>query len=546
MSSRVSHPLSESPDTVRSNRWWLLGLVAVLVLLAFHFACGLNRPWVEEDNWYGAVYAQAAHNNLRAGLYAGGVPATLYFGPLPIPPEAYYVHHPTLLPLLVTASFAALGEAEWSARLVPVLASLCSVVILWLLLRGTVGPRAATLGAAVFAAVPMELHYGDMVDFEPVLTLWMLALLLCIWRWEHPGGQRRWAVVGAVFAALALWTDWPGYLLVLSLAGWFVFFAPRGRRWFGWLLGGLVFLAGVLFLLQIRSANAAAWSDLWTALQMRRGNAIPTSIAPITASAPHFTTGDWARTVFADLRNNYLPLAWLFVGLGIVRLLRGWRTDGAAHGTTASPSSGVRWVGWAAAHLFIAGTLYVVLLRNESFIHDFAPFYIIGAVALLAGLGLDAVCRAAEGFPRPFRLATGAAVGCGLVALAVLGFRQSEDMRSPYLIFNSGRPEPAQLIPALGRALAGAFPQGETVMANFDPYGSALTYYAQRPLLTNLLTVDDWNDALAHELVAGGVIWLGDSRSKEILDSLPGQITRIEIAGYPFAFWHVPPHQKIQ
>ena len=23
----------------------------------------------------------------------------------------------------------------------------------------------------------MELHYGDMVDFEPVLTLWMLAVL---------------------------------------------------------------------------------------------------------------------------------------------------------------------------------------------------------------------------------------------------------------------------------------------------------------------------------------------------------------------------------
>ena len=84
---------------------------------ALYFARGLQRPWVEEDNWYGAVYSQAAHNNLRAGLKAGGVPATLYFGPLPIPSQAYYVHHPTLLPVMVTASFAVFGEAEWTARL---------------------------------------------------------------------------------------------------------------------------------------------------------------------------------------------------------------------------------------------------------------------------------------------------------------------------------------------------------------------------------------------------------------------------------------------
>ncbi len=138
------------------ERAWALGLIVILAFLAAHFANGLDRPWVEEDNWYGAVYAQAAHKNLRAGIRAGGVPATLYFGPLPIPSEAYYVHHPTLLPVLVTVSFAILGESERAARLVPIIASLASVLVLWFLLRSTVGTRAATLGAAVFAVVPME------------------------------------------------------------------------------------------------------------------------------------------------------------------------------------------------------------------------------------------------------------------------------------------------------------------------------------------------------------------------------------------------------
>ena len=506
----------------------MLGLVVILGFLAFHFACGLNRPWVEEDNWYGAVYAQAAHNNLRAGLRVAGVPATLYFGPLPIPAEAYYVHHPTLLPVLVTISFAIFGESEGTARVIPIVASLASVMVLWFLLRYTAGPRAATLGAAVFAAVPMELHYGDMVDFEPVLTLWMLALLACVWYWGVTA-HTRWAWASAIFAGLALWTDWPGYLLVLSVAVWLIFFAPREMRWLGFLCVALVGCAGMLFLWQIRSVNASAWSDLWTALQMRLGNAIPTSTAPIADNAPRFTWSDWVRTAMDDLRDNFLTLTWCFVGVGMVRFLRGRRAD-----------EGLRWIGLAAVQLTIAGMLYVVLLRNESFIHDFAPFYLIGAVAIFAGLGLDAICRAADRLPRLARPVVECAVVLVVIGLAGLGLRGSEEMRSPYLILDGVVEEPAHLIPELGDALQKAFPPRATILVNFDPYGSALTYYAQRPILTNLLTVEDWRTALAQEHPAGGVIWLGAKNAPEILAALGGGTTRVEIAGFTFALWHAP------
>ena len=380
-SPKFSMPQSDlnrpTPFPASQNEfWWKLGLIAILGLLAFQFFREVRRPWVEEDTWYGAVYAQAAHSNLRAGLHAAGVPATLYFGPLPIPPEAYYVHHPTLLPLLVTSSFVIFGEAEWSTRLVPVAASLASVLVLWFLLRSAAGARTATLGTAVFAALPMELHYGDMVDFEPVLTLWMIALLACLWRWEGEA-RVRWALAAGFFAALALWTDWPGYLLVLSVSAFFIFGANRRQRWMGWMLVGLVGLFGLLFLLQIRSANAAAWSDLWMALRMRLGNAIPTGTGAIPADAQRFTWGDWLSTLLTDLRRNFLTLTWLFVGVGVFRVLRRKKSD-----------PGIRWLGWAALQFFIADGLYVVLLRNESFIHDFAPFYLVGGVGIPGGVGI--------------------------------------------------------------------------------------------------------------------------------------------------------------
>ncbi|HSI15988.1 MAG TPA: glycosyltransferase family 39 protein [Chthoniobacter sp.] len=529
--SDIVPPLSPDLPCAKPNpeRWWVVGLILILAFLGFHFARGLHRPWSEEDNWYGAVYAQAAHNNLRAGLRAAGVPATLYFGPLPIPPEAYYVHHPTLLPVLVTASFALFGESEATARLVPVLASLASVIVLWLLLRSTAGPRAATFGAAIFALVPMELHYGDMVDFEPVLTFWMLALLACLWHWTTTR-KMHWAVGAAIFAALCLWTDWPGYLLVLSTAAWLVFFASREMRWLGVVFIGLVGCAGLLFLWQIHSVNAGAWADLWTALQMRLGNAIPTSTAPIADNAPHFTWGDWFRKIVSDLRGNYLTLTWLFIAVGILRLWRERRDK-----------KGLRWIGLAATLLTIAGGLYVVLLRNESFIHDFAPFYIIGAVAMLAGLGLDAICGMAEGkFSRPVSLLVPGGTVITLLLLAGVGFRRSEEMRSPYLILDGVAAEPERLIPDLGNTLLRAFPPGATVLANFDPYGSPVTYYSQRPILTNLLTVEDWRAAIAEERPAGGVIWLGAKNAAEILATLPGETKRVEVAGFTFILWQAP------
>jgi hypothetical protein len=511
-------------ERAADERIWLAGLAIVLGFLLVMFLRGIHRPWTEDDNWYGAVYSQAAHNNLRAGVRAAGVSATLYFGPLPIPAEAYYVHHPTLLPLMITAAFAVFGEAEWVARLAPVACSLASVIFLWLFIRRTVGARAATLSAAMFAVLPMELHYGDMVDFEPCLVMWMLATLCSLNRWEVTE-RRRWAALAAGCALLAMWTDWPGYLFVLSVAASYLL--SRSRRWFGVVLVGLVGVSGLFFLFQIRSVNPHAWDDLRAALMMRLGNQIPTGIGALPPSGPQFTASEWFQKIGGDLRGNFLLPTWLLVFAGALRLVLSWR---------AVP--GLRRAGWGAGHLFVAGGLYVVLLKNESFMHDFASFYIIGAVAMLAGLALDAVLAWSSTQPRMLHGCASAGVGALLVALAFCGHRQSEEMRSQCFILDGQTPEPPGLIPALGRSLDAAFPPDTTLLANFDPYGSSLTYYAQRTMLTNLDAAADWKTELHRDPQAGGVIWLGAPNAREITDALPpGKISRIEVDGIAFVLW---------
>lgn len=118
---------------------WDLGAVLSLVVLCVGLFLHLDKPFVGYHEWGSTIWCQSAHNNLRAGLSTTlGVPSGKYCGPLPIPSQGYFVDHPPGVPLMVTAMFALSGEHEWAARLVPVLCSVATSILLWLLLRSCV------------------------------------------------------------------------------------------------------------------------------------------------------------------------------------------------------------------------------------------------------------------------------------------------------------------------------------------------------------------------------------------------------------------------
>jgi len=510
--------------------WFAIFLTALGFLTASLFHT-INVPWVEEDNVFGAAYAQAACNNLRAGLsVTAGVPATFYVGPLPIPPDAYYVHHPVLFPLLVTASVRALGEKEWAIKLVPIGCSILSAWLLWILVGDVINKRAAAFVVAFFVTLPVELHYGDLVDYEPCLVIWMLAALVCLRNWEVRGG-RRWTILAALCCFCALWTDWPGYLFTISVAVLFLLKKEKSSVRFAILLLGMMALSGILFLLQIRYVNPEAWRDLWTAVTMRLGSGIqPGSSGIAPGPAPQFTFGEWVRRIFQSLGQNYLLADWLFVVVGAIYLARNLKQPG------------FRWLGGAVLQMAIPGVLYLVLLRNWSFIHDFASFFCIGSISILGGLGLESVWVWIERRPRANILRPAAAVANFgfLVWLAAAGFARAEEQRSQFIILDGVADEPSNLIPNVGRYLAKTFPVDATILCNFDPYYSSLSYYAKREIFTNLRTSAEWNGVAAdlHGHAVGGILWQGAPSAADILAGLPtDEIVPVEIDGVSFAVW---------
>src|SRR2546427_5737217 len=235
----------------RYSKFWGTALLVVLAGQAALLSIDLTGPWVGLQGWNGFLWSQAAHNHLRAGLGTTlGVPSWEHFGPLPIPPQNYYVHHPPLLAITLSGLFALFGEEEWVARLLPIACTLLSTALLWWLVRDGVGERAATMAAAVFVVQPLTGVFGRMVNFEPCTLPWMLGALVSLQRWQQYG-ERHWLAALMICVWIGLWMGWHMHLLVLVMAALLVTRRVRREAWLAGALVGLALVSVGLFLVQI-------------------------------------------------------------------------------------------------------------------------------------------------------------------------------------------------------------------------------------------------------------------------------------------------------
>ncbi|MEO6785040.1 MAG: hypothetical protein ABI318_02805, partial [Chthoniobacteraceae bacterium] len=332
----------------------------------------------------------------------------------------------------------------------------------------------------------------------------------------------------------------------LSLAGYFIFTGWKNARTapsdavitrrqnfrFGLLLVALVGVSGIIFLLQIRYVRPDAWSDLWNAATMRLSNSTATDATSVASHPVSFTLREWCAAILSGLAADFLLLPWLFVALGIFFIWKARRTD-----------AGLRWCGFAMMPMIIAGVLYVVILRNESFVHDFATFYLIGALAIAGGLGIEGLLARIERrfFTASSRVLATLAVVALFAWLGASAVSRSEELRSPFSVLDAEKPEPPDFIPALGRFLGKTFPHGTTILCNFAASGT-LDYYSQRNVLNALMTPEDWKAFIASEPPPlGGIIWLDAEHAAEVVASLPrDEVREVKFHGYRFALWRAP------
>lgn len=214
--TRSPQPFAQVPATAgalrRATPWLLLAMAALALSL------GISEMWLYgHHGWTGSRRGIAGINYDRYGFVA------TRFGPVEnygtVAPERweYYWHHPVMVHVLVGVAFKVFGTHEWAARLVPIVFSLLTALMLYLLALRWWGRAGAVATIVVFTFMPLSAFYGKFVNHEPLVLFLGVALTFLRVRFEE---TRAWRFVGAAagLTLLGAFSDWP-FFLVLGAYG---------------------------------------------------------------------------------------------------------------------------------------------------------------------------------------------------------------------------------------------------------------------------------------------------------------------------------------
>jgi dolichol-phosphate mannosyltransferase len=196
----------------------LPALAFLLLVAGLLFFTKLRAPLLEPQE---PRYAEIPRQMLQEGNW---IVPTLYGEP--------YLDKPPLLYWLVMASYSLFGVSDQSARLVPGLAGVLTVLTTYLWGRRVAGERAGLCGALVLCLSPGFIYRERMLTFDSVLCLWVVAALAAAHTaLASPRLRKGWWLASAAICGLGLLTKGPVALVlvagpVLALA----FLDRRGAR----------------------------------------------------------------------------------------------------------------------------------------------------------------------------------------------------------------------------------------------------------------------------------------------------------------------------
>lgn len=471
-----SHRATPALVQARAAGRTILCLIALVVVLR---APGLGRPLLGDFATKNVVYAMVARNWVegRASLLTPSLDCLVdgdkqAWHLLEVPLPAYAAG-------ICWQAFG--GSLDVWGRLISVLASAVSVVLLYLLARRWHGESAGRAAAVVLALAPVSVIYGQSFMLEASVVALALGTVWAIDRWrERP---RAWLLVlAASLFALLLLTKIYMLVLLLPLA-WLVLATPRAgseaaaaegnatgmsRQLRSARLWGTVMVVGVLLLAAVPAiawcGYAVALSEPGAATSARVYYSLRDSAA--SHGFPHqllLQPGFYARVV-----RNLATVALTPVGLGLL-LVGLWNSAWRRH---------IAWL--------ISGAVLLLVLPRK--FHEMNYYYLVvlPPQCLIAGLGWEALCRRFGG-----RRLLAAVAGLGLACSLRYGVR-------PAFV----TPAEDTMVIAAAQRVQALTPPG-TRIVTMHGWTVDLLYYANRPGVALGVDERDLDLRLAEQQQAG-------------------------------------------
>lgn len=183
--------------------WFWAGLLTLIAVLAPLQICDLAYPLTEPDE---GRYAELCRHMWITGDWI-----------IPMVNQQPFYDKPPLFYWLVTASYQIFGPSDWSARLIPALASLFTVIAVFIFGSRIFGTRTGFLAALTLGLTVGFVQIGRVIVLDSMLTLFVtLALFL---GYEAVQGKKlswRWWLASAVCCGLGVMTKGPIALVLTA------------------------------------------------------------------------------------------------------------------------------------------------------------------------------------------------------------------------------------------------------------------------------------------------------------------------------------------
>jgi len=202
-------------------------LALLLIALSVH-VFHIGRPFLpNEEATATAIPVMHAVNFARYGPAASRFAAILNTGRVEPTNWVVYAHHPPLVPLLIASGYSVFGVSEWSTRLFPVLFTVASAALIYLLALRRFGETVAFLSGFFYTCAPITVAFGGMPDYlNGQVVFFILASVATYFCWYE---TRRpfwlWLLfLSAIFGSL---TDWPIFFSGIVLYGHYLLNCPE-------------------------------------------------------------------------------------------------------------------------------------------------------------------------------------------------------------------------------------------------------------------------------------------------------------------------------
>lgn len=204
-------------------------LILILIFFATILFKNLDKPFIGHHDYNAVWHATAARNQDRYGPLKTKFASLMTNDNVNIQNSSFYTHYPPLVPIFLYLSFELFGISHWSVRIVPAIAALATIYLIYKTGAKFMGLKVGLLAAALSAVVPMLVYFARIPTHDLFALPFILLSINFYFDFFHKSDRKNFLKLLASLI-LAHLTHWTGYYLTPLFFLHFLIFSKNKKK----------------------------------------------------------------------------------------------------------------------------------------------------------------------------------------------------------------------------------------------------------------------------------------------------------------------------